>query len=143
MKKIKNIVSIICLSLIFVIGMQQFVVVQAAKNTGTLERPPHQQQATEALDDPLQNPDIYDPSLGPQESSEFVKVANMILGIVRAIGTILSVIMAIMLGIKYLMGSVDEKADFKKTMIPYIVGIVLLFAGSQIVGIIQSLVSAF
>ena len=34
------------------------------------------------------------------------------------------------LGIKYMMGSAEEKAEYKKTFIPYIIGAVLLFAAS-------------
>ena len=42
------------------------------------------------------------------------------------------------LGIKYMMGSASEKAEYKKTMIPYVVGVVLLFSAAIIVQIIQS-----
>ena len=37
------------------------------------------------------------------------------------------------------MGSASEKAEYKKTMIPYIVGAVLIFAGTSLVRVIYSL----
>ena len=36
------------------------------------------------------------------------------------------------LGIKYMMGSAEEKAEYKKTMIPYVVGAILIFAATTI-----------
>ncbi len=51
-----------------------------------------------------------------------------ILGLIQVIGTIIAVAMLMILGIKYMMGSAEEKAEYKKTMLPYIIGAVLLFA---------------
>ena len=42
------------------------------------------------------------------------------------------------LGIKYMIGSVEEKAEYKKTMMPYIIGTTILFAASTIVSIIYN-----
>jgi len=38
-----------------------------------------------------------------------------------------------------MMGSASEKAEYKKTMIPYVVGAVLILGGSAIVKIIFSI----
>ena len=38
-----------------------------------------------------------------------------------------------------MIGSVEEKAEYKKSMIPYIIGVFLLLATSTIVGIIARL----
>ena len=61
---------------------------------------------------------------------------NMILGYIQSIGSIISVIVLTIIGIKYMIGSVEEKAEYKKTLIPYFIGAVLLFAGANIVQII-------
>ena len=37
-----------------------------------------------------------------------------------------------------MLGSLEEKAEYKKTMMPYIIGAVLVFAASAIAGIIYS-----
>lgn len=38
-----------------------------------------------------------------------------------------------------MIGSASEKAEYKKTMIPYIVGALLIFAGTSLVRVIYSL----
>ena len=43
------------------------------------------------------------------------------------------------MGIKYMLGSVEEKADYKKDMIPYLIGAVLLFAITVIVKVLQQI----
>ena len=63
---------------------------------------------------------------------------NSIANILSTIGIIVGVIVLLVLGIKYMMGSTSEKAEYKKTMIPYLVGIVLLLGASGIVKAIAS-----
>ena len=38
-------------------------------------------------------------------------------------------------------GSIEEKAEYKKTMIPYLIGVVLLVAITQFLGLIANIVS--
>ena len=45
------------------------------------------------------------------------------------------------IGVKYILGSVEEKADYKKAMIPFLIGTVLITATSTIVRIIADLTS--
>ena len=59
-----------------------------------------------------------------------------ILGIIQIAGTIIAVGVLMVLGVKYMMGSAEEKASYKKTMIPYIVGAVLIFAASNIANMV-------
>ena len=63
-------------------------------------------------------------------------VGKNIVGILRTVGIILSVIILIILGIKYMMGSAEEKADYKKSMMPYIIGAALIFAASAFAEVI-------
>jgi len=59
-----------------------------------------------------------------------LKVGNDIISIIRTIGVVASVIIIMVLGIKYMMGSAEEKASYKKTMMPFLIGAVLLFGAS-------------
>ena len=59
-------------------------------------------------------------------------VGKNIISIITTIGIIVAVIVLLILGIKYMMGSASEKAEYKKTMIPYLVGAVLIFGASAI-----------
>ena len=53
-----------------------------------------------------------------------------IVSILQAVGVVLSVIMLIVIGIKYMMGSAEEKAEYKKSLMPYVIGAALIFAAS-------------
>ena len=59
-------------------------------------------------------------------------IGQNIFAVIRTVGILLSVIILVVLGIKYMMGSAEEKAEYKKTMIPYIVGAALIFAASAL-----------
>lgn len=72
-------------------------------------------------------------------STEFTKRVGSIITIVQVVGSIISVIFLIVLGIKYMTGSVEQKAQYKKTLLPYVIGAGLLFATTNILGIIYSL----
>lgn len=45
----------------------------------------------------------------------------------RLLGVFLAVGVMMIIGIKYITGSIEEKASYKKTMVPYLIGCVLLF----------------
>lgn len=68
-------------------------------------------------------------------------MASTIVGALTTVGTVIAVVGIIILGLKYMMGSVEQKADYKKTMIPYLVGCILIFCISTIVSIIYNLAS--
>ena len=66
------------------------------------------------------------------DSEELKEKTENVLGIVQAIGTVVSVIILIAIGIKYMLGSVEEKAEYKQTIIPYLIGAALVFSGTTI-----------
>lgn len=74
--------------------------------------------------------------LSGTKTESFNTIGNRIIGMVQAIGSIASVIVLVILGIKYMMGSAEEKAEYKKTFIPYIIGAVLVFAASNLASMI-------
>ena len=67
-------------------------------------------------------------------TNQIQNVGNSIATVIRTIGIIIAVIVLMVLGIKYMMGSAEEKAEYKKTMIPYVIGAVLLAAAVTIAG---------
>ena len=71
--------------------------------------------------------------------SQIQSIGGRILSAVTTAGIVLSVIMIAVLGIKYMMGSADEKAEYKKSMIPYLVGAVLIFGASVIAQAVYNL----
>ena len=76
---------------------------------------------------------------GNVQTNDLTKVGNNIVIIIQVVGIVIAVIVLLVIGIKYMMGSASEKAEYKKTMIPYIVGAVLIFAGTSLVRVIYSL----
>ena len=69
-------------------------------------------------------------------------IGGQIADIITTVGIVVAVIVILILGIKYMMGSAEEKADYKKSMIPYLVGAVLIFAASTITGIVYDMAMA-
>ena len=70
------------------------------------------------------------------DSGKITSPAGSIMGVLQVAGMVISVIVLIVIGIKYLMGSVEQKAEYKKSFVPYIVGAILVFAASAIAGIV-------
>ncbi|MCL2383129.1 MAG: pilin [Oscillospiraceae bacterium] len=68
-------------------------------------------------------------------------IGGGIIGILQVVGIVLSVIVLIILGIKYMMGSAEEKAEYKKTLVPYIIGAVLIFAAAALAQIVFEFVT--
>lgn len=60
----------------------------------------------------------------------------IVLGYIRVVGTFISVGVLMFLGIKYMTASASEKADVKKSIIPYIIGATVLLLASNIVPLI-------
>lgn len=87
------------------------------------------------------NPDDYDPSKNPltvEESKEVTSKVGIILGAIRNISVVTAVIIVMIIGLKYILGSVEEKANYKTTMLPYIIGCVMAVAGTTIVSFIYN-----
>ena len=69
--------------------------------------------------------------------------ANIIIGAIKTIGVAVTMIALMVMGIKYMTGSVEEKAEYKKTMIPYLVGVFIFFGLSQLIAIIIEVAEEF
>lgn len=77
------------------------------------------------------------PSGQPASIDNSIKtMGNNTLGIIRTVGVVLSVLMLIVIGIKYMLGSTEEKADYKKSLLPYVIGAAIVFTGSVVPDII-------
>lgn len=73
------------------------------------------------------------------EADEDIKnFGGKILSAVTTTGVVLSVIVLSVLGIKYMLGSAEEKAEYKKTLMPYIIGAALIFGASTIATIVYN-----
>ena len=87
------------------------------------------------------NPEDYDGSGASADTTRLNSLGQNIISIVATVGSIVSVVILVVLGIKYMMGSAEEKAEYKKTLLPYIIGAALVFAASTIASIIFNFAS--
>lgn len=99
---------------------------QEAADKATEEK----RQQTTQVTDPTQNQDMYKP--GTASSTKIQGKVGPILGIIRNIGIVLSVIFLMIIGVQAMLGSAEERADYKKRLPKYLIGVVVLLAGSVI-----------
>lgn len=87
---------------------------------------------------------VYGADLTPKDlkgqagtgTDEVQDLGEKLMGVIQVAGVVIAVIILMILGIKYMMGSAEEKAEYKKTMIPYLVGAILIFAASTIANVV-------
>lgn len=91
------------------------------------------------------NPDNWKPTSTTVTSGtdRIQNIGNKIIGPIRILGSIISVVTLIIIGIKYILGSVEERAEYKKTMLPYVIGAVIVFAITNLLKIIINIVGGF
>ena len=82
--------------------------------------------------------DTFEEQMNPSSSGaqEVADKAGKIVGIIQVVGTIVSLGMLMVIGIRYMLGSAEEKAEYKKTMQPYLIGSVLIFGTVNIAQIV-------
>lgn len=76
-------------------------------------------------------------------SDAATSIIGSIITIVQIIGVGVAIIMLIVLAIKYISAAPGDKAEIKKHAVVYVVGAIVLFAASGILGIIKNFASAF
>lgn len=86
------------------------------------------------------NTDKYSPDLSSSSAGdEKIKdIGNIVVKVIKIIGSAISVVSLAIIGIKYIYGSMEERAAYKETLMPYIVGAILLFGCSNLVEMIYS-----
>lgn len=79
---------------------------------------------------------------GASDNSGAAASVNRLIGaaltVVQVVGSGVAVIMLIVLAIKYISAAPSDKAEIKKHAVVYVVGAVVLFAASGIIGIVRN-----
>lgn len=70
------------------------------------------------------------------ETDNIRQMVAKVINLIRNIAVIGGVLLLTIIGFKYMLGSAEEKADYKKSLIPLVVGIVVVMAASQIMSMI-------
>ena len=97
-------------------------------------------QVFATAEDPFDKPETWKPTI--VDDPEITQKAGKVLGIISGIGVIVAVVVLVGIGIKFMLGSVEEKAEYKKTLIPYIIGAFLLIAATTVPKIIYTLTNS-
>lgn len=95
--------------------------------------------ATSKQVDVVENPDSYKPKT--DDSAKLKSTGKKILAIINIVGVVVSVVALGIIGLRYMFGSLEEKAHYKETMVPYIIGLVMLGGITTIVNIIYNIAS--
>ncbi len=66
------------------------------------------------------------------ESSSLTSLAGKVLGWVRNIAAVISVIILAILGVKFMIGSTEERAEYKKSFLPLIIGLFVVLSASTL-----------
>lgn len=82
------------------------------------------------------DPDDYEPTI--EDTSSLFDRAEIIVALIRNIGIVVSVIALMLIGIRAMVGSAEEKADYQKSLPGYLIGAVLVFAMTMIPSIIYN-----
>ncbi len=108
--------------------------------SGIVVRPGESGVEGEDLTNPADNPDAYKPGeMGNNDT--LIRLGGIIVGALKIIGIITGVVTLVILGIKYIAGSSEEKAEYKKTMIPYVIGAMFLGVGGVLIELIFNLIA--
>ena len=76
------------------------------------------------------------------ETGSIAVMAGTVIAYLRNAAVIIGVIIIIILGIKYMTGSVEEKAGYQKSFVPLIVGIVVVVAATSIASFLFGLLGS-
>lgn len=72
------------------------------------------------------------------DSTDFTNMVGSIIGLIKWVAIAGAIIAISIIGIKYMMGSIEEKAQYKKSMVPWVVGIIIVAVSSTIVDAIYN-----
>lgn len=96
---------------------------------------------TNPITDPILNPSSYDPTNSSPSTHKTASIIGVLVGTVRVVGTVVAIVAIAILGIKYMLGSTENKAKYKETMVPYVIGVIMLVATVNILGMLYNIFS--
>ena len=73
-------------------------------------------------------------------ASELVTLAGKVIGLIQIASAVAAIVLVAVFGFKFILGSANEKADYQKSFIPLIVGVVVVFAATSIAKLLFGLI---
>lgn len=139
MIKTRNIYKIIILMIIVVLINVFGVINVQARSQDEIDQEEYDKEYRQGLNDPTANPNSWKPNV--TEEPVLFEKAGLLLGTINVIGVVCSIIVLIIIGIRYMLGSIEEKAEYKKTIWTYALGMFFLAAATTIPNLIYSIVN--
>ena len=93
----------------------------------------------QVLANAIENIDFYNPQQKISTNGSFFTKISKVLGWIRLVGIAVALLAITIIGTKYIFISVDEKAEYKKAMVPYLIGFFMLLCTSIVIGIIAQI----
>ena len=128
--------------MILMIGLGQIYSVQAKDVEGTTI-PSGSTSKNPEYSSELGKLDAWDPSKQRDNADDaiLVRKANHIVTVIRNVGIVVSVIALMVIGLKEMTASVEEKSIIKQAMPGYIIGAILVLAITTLPSVIFSLIN--
>lgn len=114
MRKINKVLTIILLIAILLITVNNVFAMDPEAVTNTIDTIKNQANTTKVNTDSI------------------AKTVGTIIAYLRNAAIIIGIVLIVIIGIRYMTGSVEEKVDYKKSFIPLIVGIIVVMAATSI-----------
>lgn len=92
-----------------------------------------------SITDPIQNPGVYDPTQNIGGNSKASSIVKTLVSIMTTLGIAVALVSLLIIGIRFMVGSIEDRAKYKETMVPYIIGIVMVICISTIIKIMSAL----
>lgn len=133
-----------------ILVIANFNISMAAPSKGTSDEGSSQQQPQQPQqpETPTKKPSSSDDKVHPAyyypkvvDDSEITTLTSnvgIILGIIRNINVVVAVIVLMIIGVKFIIGSVEQRATYKEQMKPYIIGVLLAASGTTLVSYIYN-----
>lgn len=85
--------------------------------------------------------DYTKPTVSTGDTTTIFNKAKPVIAIITFVGIIIAVVAIFIIGIKIMAGSVEEKAQYKQMLLPWLIGLAILVCITTIVSIIYQFAS--
>lgn len=87
----------------------------------------------------IDNIDKLQGVVNPSGTTQLTAISGKIIGMIYVVATIVAISMLLIIGIKYITSSPDQKADLKARAVPYLIGAALIFGAANILKFIEKI----
>lgn len=133
--KIKNITKIILTIILAIVMLASYTSIVEA-------RPAPEDTMEPSASAGTINPEDFKPGdLTDSDTAVAFQSAGVIVNAIINVGLVISIVMFMVLGMKYMIGSIEERAEYKKTLMPMVIGTLMIFISGKIVSTIWNIMS--